>query len=485
MTTTPHSTVVGVFHEIDDARDAVEALKDVGFDANDIGLLAHDRERGREVAEETGARSHAGEGAATGLVAGGILGGIGGWLVGIGALAIPGVGPFIAAGAIGAALTGAAVGAGVGAIAGALIGMGLPEEEAKYYEGEVRGGRTLVTVRTDSRYDEARRVLREHGAYDIEDRDSERSMTRVPATATAGVTTGNWTDYAPEYRNRWQQRSASSGGRWEDYEPAYRYGYEMRSRPEYRTRNWDDAESDLRRDWETRYPNSPWDRMRENVRESWDNTPGHRASGSARDGDRLQLREEELHVEKRPVETGQVTLSKDVVEQQRTIDVPVTREEVTIERRPVERRPSDSPIEEGRTIEVPVREERVEVDKEPVVYEEVAVGKREVGETQTISDTVRREEARLERHGDVNVSGWNEAMPSYRERWQARHGTTGGNWADYEPHYRYGYEMRAQPAYRGRSFADAEPSMRTDWERRYPNTPWTQARENVQEAWDA
>src|SRR5690348_2018766 len=134
MTSTARSTVVGVFHDIDDARDAVEALKDANFDTNDIGLLAHDRERGREVAEETGTRSHAGEGAATGLVAGGILGGIGGWLVGIGALAIPGVGPFIAAGALGAALAGAAVGAGVGAVAGALIGLGIPEEEAKYYE---------------------------------------------------------------------------------------------------------------------------------------------------------------------------------------------------------------------------------------------------------------------------------------------------------------------------------------------------------------
>src|ERR1051326_5278245 len=106
MTTTARTTVVGVFHDIEDARDAVEALKDAGFAAGDIGLLAHDRERGREVAEDTGTRSHAGEGAATGLVAGGILGGVGGWLVGIGALAIPGVGPFIAAGAFGAALNG-------------------------------------------------------------------------------------------------------------------------------------------------------------------------------------------------------------------------------------------------------------------------------------------------------------------------------------------------------------------------------------------
>jgi len=402
MTTTGRATVVGVFHDMDDARDAVDALKDAGFAANDIGLLAHDRERGREVAEETGTRSHVGEGAATGLVAGGLLGGLGGWLVGIGALAIPGVGPFIAAGALGAALTGAAVGAGVGAIAGALVGLGIPEDEAKYYEGEVRGGRTLVTVRSDGRYDEAREIMRDHGAYDIEDRDTERAINRPVADntgAASGYMAGGMTDTAGQQR--------------------------------------------------------------------------------------MELRQEELRADKQQVETGSVTLRKDVVEEQRSIDVPVTREEVTIERRPVERRPSDRPIEAtGQTIEVPVHEEQVEVEKRPVVYEEVGVGTRAVTETQSVSETVRREEARLDRDGNVEVVGWNDAMPSYRQRWQQRYGSTGGRWEDYEPTYRYGYEMRARPEYRGRSFNDVEPSMRSDWERRYPNTPWDRARESIRETWD-
>src|SRR3977135_1220216 len=88
-----------------------------------------------------------------GAVAGGVLGGRGGGLVGIGALAIPGVGPFIAAGAFATALGGAAIGAGLGAIAGALVGMGVPEEHARYYEGEAKAGKTLVTVRADRRYE--------------------------------------------------------------------------------------------------------------------------------------------------------------------------------------------------------------------------------------------------------------------------------------------------------------------------------------------
>ena len=91
MTMDTRSTVVGLFHERDDAREAIEALKDAGFAANDISILSPDKQATQDMAEETG--THAGSGAATGAVAGGLLGGIGGWLVGIGALAIPGVGP--------------------------------------------------------------------------------------------------------------------------------------------------------------------------------------------------------------------------------------------------------------------------------------------------------------------------------------------------------------------------------------------------------
>lgn len=179
-TTNTRDMAVGVFRTHEQARDAIQALKDAGFAASDISLLAADRDRARGLAQETG--THASEGAATGIVVGGILGGIGGWLVGIGSLAIPGVGPFIAAGALGAALTGAAVGAGVGVIAGALIGLGIPRDEAEWYEQEVRGGGTLVAARAGGRYDEAHDLLHRHGAYDVEHR------TGMPSAAGAGVT---------------------------------------------------------------------------------------------------------------------------------------------------------------------------------------------------------------------------------------------------------------------------------------------------------
>ncbi len=101
----------------------------------------------------------------------------------------------------------------------------------------------------------------------------------------------------------------------------------------------------------------------------------------------------------------QVQIRKDVVEEQRTIDVPVTREEAVVERRPVEPRPADAPVGEGETIRVPLRGEHAEVEKRPVVTEEIEVGKRQVQDTERVSGTVRREEARVEREGDVDVRG--------------------------------------------------------------------------------
>ena len=124
-------------------------------------------------------------------------------------------------------------------------------------------------------------------------------------------------------------------------------------------------------------------------------------------GERVQLREEELRARKETVQTGEARIGKEVVSEEQTIEVPRTREEVEVERRPVDRRPSDRPIGEGadETIEVPVREERVSVEKQPVVTEELSVHTRPVQETERVSGTVRREEARVEGEGDVDVRG--------------------------------------------------------------------------------
>jgi len=120
----------------------------------------------------------------------------------------------------------------------------------------------------------------------------------------------------------------------------------------------------------------------------------------------VQLREEELAARKRQVETGRVSLGTEVVEEQQTLDVPVTREQVTVERRPVDRQPSDEPIGAGsEVVRVPVHEEQVSVNKQAVVYEEVEVGKRAIHETQRVSDTVRKEVMDLDATGDVEIKG--------------------------------------------------------------------------------
>ncbi|MCA1647612.1 MAG: YsnF/AvaK domain-containing protein [Chloroflexi bacterium] len=117
----------------------------------------------------------------------------------------------------------------------------------------------------------------------------------------------------------------------------------------------------------------------------------------------LELREEDLQARKQSVETGNVRIGKEVVSEQKTLEVPVTRENVTIERHPVERRPAEGTIgEQDESIRVPVHEEQVSVEKRAVVTEEIGVGKRTVQDTKQVTGTVRREEARIEGEGNVD-----------------------------------------------------------------------------------
>jgi uncharacterized protein (TIGR02271 family) len=124
---------------------------------------------------------------------------------------------------------------------------------------------------------------------------------------------------------------------------------------------------------------------------------------------RLKLREEQLNVQKQPVETGKARLRKDVVSEQQSVDVPVTHEEVYVERRPGSGQPSDTPIGEGETYRVPVRDEQVTTSKQTVETGEVAMGKKQFQGTQRVSDTVQREEAHVEREGDLDIKGNEES----------------------------------------------------------------------------
>jgi hypothetical protein len=161
------------------ADQIVDHLKAESFSNNDISVLFPDKSTTRDFAHEKNTKAP--EGAIAGAGTGGVIGGTLGWIAGIGALAIPGVGPFIAAGPIVAALSGAAVGAAVGGIAGGLIGLGIPEIEAKRYEGKVKEGNILISVHTEDVGDIARAkdIFNQASAQDICTADEATTKART------------------------------------------------------------------------------------------------------------------------------------------------------------------------------------------------------------------------------------------------------------------------------------------------------------------
>ncbi len=162
-----HKSVYAIATSQGQALQIVDSLNDAGFSNNDISALFSDKESTHQFAHE--AHTKAPEGAVTGAATGGVLGGALGLLAGIGALAIPGVGPLIAAGPLLAALSGAAAGATVGGVTGALIGMGIPELEAKRYENRIAEGNILISVHaeTSDEVKTAKDILERAGAQDI------------------------------------------------------------------------------------------------------------------------------------------------------------------------------------------------------------------------------------------------------------------------------------------------------------------------------
>lgn len=155
---------------------AVDALKAAQFRNTDISVLFPNNEGNKDFAHEKNTKAP--EGAATGATAGAALGGTLGWLVGVGLLAVPGVGPLIAAGPIMAALAGAGVGGAVGGITGALIGMGIPEYEAKRYEGLVKDGGILISVHADDSdwAKRAKEIFEQTGGQDIASSSEDSSV---------------------------------------------------------------------------------------------------------------------------------------------------------------------------------------------------------------------------------------------------------------------------------------------------------------------
>ena len=173
------TTVVGVFEDTNRARQAIAELKRLGFSDDQIGVVSHDTDHDDTTTADQSTTGKVGGGAAVGAATGAGVGAL--WALGIAAGLLPGIGPVIAGGILASVLASAAGAAAVGGIAGALVGLGIPEEDADYYEGEFKEGRTIVTVRNDARYDEAEATLRRFGAYDRTTTTPARTNLKAPA----------------------------------------------------------------------------------------------------------------------------------------------------------------------------------------------------------------------------------------------------------------------------------------------------------------
>lgn len=329
MATRNQCSVVGIFNDQTQAQRAVQALKQAGFSDEQIGVIGRDSSGKTTHTQGDTTESYAAEGAATGLATGAGIGAL--WGIAVISNILPAIGPAIVGGTLAAVLSSAAAGAAAAGLAGSLVGMGVPKDEADYYETEFQSGRVLVTVSAAGREAEALSILQQHGGYDANNRSSTTSaaltgMHDRTATARDTCTTSSKSVLA-------QPRSA--------------------------------------------------------------------ATTASSSGGTVQAVEEQLKVRKTPVE-GEVRVRKEVHTEQKTIEVPVTHEEIVIERRAPGTR-ADAAHSGQQEIRIPVASEEVCVEKVPVVREEVSVSKRQVTEKQQVSETLRKENIKVDQQGDVEV----------------------------------------------------------------------------------
>lgn len=409
-------SVVGVYNSLDTARSVVSDLIDAGFDRNTINLVAHDpnEEYAGYLTDDGG--SEVGTGAGIGAA----IGGIGGLLVGLGALAIPGVGPAIAAGPIVAALTGAGVGAVAGGLVGALVDMGIPEEEAHIYSEGLRRGHVLVVAQVaDNRVDEATRIMERTGLIDIhQEADTWRAQgwEGYRAGAATGATTRSMADQQREFRDADRDIRREEGETFEVVEEDVKVGKRAVEHGGVRVRSY--------------------------VRE----VPVE---------EEVRLRDETVHVERRPVDRparpGDLESFREG-----TIEVTEHDEEAVVSK--------DARVVEEVTVSKDV-DERVETIRDTARRTEV--------EVERIGNEGRRT---LDRDFDVYDR-------DFRTHFQNTYAGRGFAYDRFQPAYRYGYELAGDQRFRGRNWNEIERDVRRDWESRNQG-PWEDTKDAIRHAWN-
>jgi uncharacterized protein (TIGR02271 family) len=372
MNTKQYKRAAGLFYSREEAESTVRDLKAAGYDMDQVSVIAKnvDQVAGHETTEKIG--NKADEGAATGALTGGALGGIAGLLVGLGTLAIPGIGPILLAGAeataIATTLAGAGIGAAAGSLIGALIGLGIPEEKAKIYSDRVgRGSFLLIVTGTELEIDRAATIMRQHGVeeFDIYDMpgakvtdtdvdEDMRTRTAVGAMPGKGVTTDTTLiDVDEDLRTR----------------------NELGDMPRTRATQLDDVDEDIR------------------------------TRNDLGDRDKIKLYEERLMVNKQRTKAGEVSIGKRVETETAEVAVPIEKERIVIERtNTVNGRSVNSDtvdFTDTETVRMDVYEETADIQKQAFVREEVNVHKEVERDTVEAQDTIRREELDIEADGDV------------------------------------------------------------------------------------
>ena len=347
-------SIAGLFEDRTQAEQAVEDLKAVGFSQDRIGIVMQDKQQTRAVNEAHD--THSTESAIGGSLIGGMAGAL---LAATGALVIPGIGPFISGGILATSLVGGAA----GWLVGGLTGLGIPKEEAEYYEGRVQQGAALVTVDAAGRDAEARQILLRDGAEDLQSRGFGGGYDTT--AATTGATIIGATEMA-------QPIQSATAQVVQPIQSATAQTYQQPMQP---------AQSSTVQTAQTTNANDV----------------------------RVPVYEEELVASKRAEEVGHVHLHKEVTTEQASIPVTLEREQVTVERVPVNQTVDLSGAQgafQGTDIDVPVMGEEAVVGKTTREVEEVRLRKQEVTEQQQVSDTVRRERVVVDRDGvDQTGSG--------------------------------------------------------------------------------
>jgi uncharacterized protein (TIGR02271 family) len=419
-------TLVALYRNFNDAQNAVDELVRNGVDRSMISLVANNAtgEYTDYVRDDDDAVK-AEEGAAFGAASGGIIGA----LVGLGALAIPGIGPVIAAGPLIAALTGGAVGALAGAPTGGLVGgliktHHMDAEDAEVYAEGVRRGETLLTVQVDdAQVSQTRDILNQYNPTDVH---GEASNWRSQGWSKFDESTTANPDEVKNYRT---SRTSSSTGLGAS-------------------------------------------------------TGTTQTTGTTRTEDGkmvLPVVEEHVDVSKREVEKGRVHVYTEVTETPVSTDVSLRQENVTVERRAADRPVSatDAAFRE-QDIELTEKSEQAVINKTARVVEEVVVGKDVTTQNQTVSDTVRRTDV----HVDRDNSGFNTYDTDFRSDFQTRYGRTGRTYDVYMPAYQYGYTLGSDPTYSNQDWSTFESNARTRWEREHPDTLWDDIKDAARYAWD-